>query len=64
MFYFDDFANFLKYYLYYCDLYEHGKLGISVTTSLIIALVLCQHFIVKKNWALAQAKNYVLTVVF
>ena len=26
-------------YLHYCDVYEHGKLGISVTTSLIMALV-------------------------
>ena len=36
-------SNFLQY----CDVYEHGKLGISVTTSLIIALVksyLCLYF--------------------
>ena len=26
-------------YLHYCDVYEHGKLEISVTTSLIMALV-------------------------
>ena len=26
-------------YLHYCDVYEHGKLGISVTTSLIMALI-------------------------
>ena len=25
---------------HYCDKYEHGKLGISVTTSLIMALLL------------------------
>ena len=25
-------------YLHYCDVYKHGKLGISVTTSLIMAL--------------------------
>ena len=27
-------------FLHYCDVYEHGKLGISVTTSLIMALVI------------------------
>ena len=30
----------VKYnFLHYCDVYEHGKLGISVTTSLIMALM-------------------------
>ena len=47
MFYPEDFANFaLKKVLFlkchfslYCDVYEHGKLGISVNTSPIMALV-------------------------
>ena len=50
MFYPDDFANFLKLkiftskynFLHYCDVYKHCKLGISVTTSLIMALVIEQ----------------------
>ena len=47
MFYPEDFANFaleksfvpkVPFFLY-CDVYEHGKLGISVNTSLIMALI-------------------------
>ena len=47
MFYPDDFANFLKLksfiskiqFLHYCDVYESGKLGFSVTTSPFMTLV-------------------------
>ena len=47
MFYLEDFANFalekvlfLKcHFSLYCDMYEHGKLGISVNTSPIMALI-------------------------
>ena len=47
MFYPDDFANFLKWksfiskiqFLRYCDVYESGELGFSVTTSLFMILI-------------------------
>ena len=37
-------------FLHYCDVYEHGKLEISVTTSLIMALVIVHlsHIIITK----------------
>ena len=55
MFYPEDFANFAleksfvpkEPFFLYCDVYEHGELGISVNTSLIMALLL--HVLSKAN---------------